>query len=101
MNAIVNNLYPVPNHGSSALKLAAGSTPVSFGDFDSGTRYVLLDITGGDAIVTFDGSAPASGNGHVLKKGQIYTWSKQAAQAARFVQSTSTKANIYASQFTN
>ena len=51
--------------------------------------------------MTFDGSAPTTSNGHKLFAGRSYTFSKEAAVKAKFIQAGGTPAKIHASQFTN
>lgn len=36
------------------------------------TNLVFVDIQDNDVYVTFDGSTPASGNGHILSSGRDY-----------------------------
>ena len=69
--------------------------------FNSLTRYIVLDVQLADVRVTYDGSAPTSTNGHILFAGRSYTWSKQAAVAAKFIRDGSVSASIHASEFTD
>ena len=74
-NSFVTNLYPKPTPGA--------------------TDQVS------DVRVTYDDSAPTSTNGHILFAGRSYTWSKQAATAAKFIEDSTVTATIHASEFTD
>ncbi len=69
--------------------------------FDSGTKYIAMDVQNADVFVTFDTSAPTTSNGHKLFAGRSYTFSTDAAVKAKFIQAGGTSAIIHASQFTN
>ena len=101
-NSFVTNLYPKPTSGVSDQTLAVADSAVQFGTaFNSLTRYIVLDVQLADVRVTYDGSAPTSTNGHILFAGRSYTWSKQAAVAAKFIRDGSVSASIQASEFTD
>ena len=103
-NSYVTNLYPKPTPGITDQTLTVDATAggVQFGTaFNSLTRYIVLDVQGADVRVTYDDSAPTTSNGHILFAGRSYTWSKQAAAAAKFIQDGSTDATIHASEFTD
>jgi len=101
-NSYVTNLYPKPTPGVADQTLTVSSSVVQFGTaFNSLTRYIVLDVQGADVRVTYDDSAPTTSNGHILFAGRSYTWSKQAAAAAKFIQDGSTDATIHASEFTD
>ena len=101
-NSFVTNLYPKPTSGVSDQTLAVADAAVQFGTaFNSLTRYIVLDVQLADVRVTYDGSAPTSTNGHILFAGRSYTWSKQAAVAAKFIRDGSVSASIHASEFTD
>ena len=51
-------------------------------------------------LVTFDGSAPTSTNGHLMQAFTSYTWDVETAKAAKFIRQGSTSATIHASEFT-
>lgn len=81
--------------------LAVTSTATStFSLFNSLTECVVLDIQGGNVYCTFDGNTPSSTMGHILYVGASFTWSKAAAQQAKFVATTTTSTQIYSSEFT-
>jgi len=98
------NLYPKPN-GTKAdqlLSVAGSAVQLVTTTWDITTYYIVLDVQGADIRCTFDGSAPTSSNGHVLKKDTSYTWSTQTARAAKFISADgATQAYIMASQFTD
>jgi len=103
-NSYVSNLYPKPTPGVTDQTLTVDATVggVQFGTaFNSLTRYIVLDVQGADVRVTYDDSAPTTTNGHILYAGRSYTWSKQAAAAAKFIRNGGTSASIHASEFTD
>jgi hypothetical protein len=103
-NSYVTNLYPKPTPGVTDQTLTVDATAggVQFGTaFNSLTRYIVLDVQGADVRVTYDDSAPTTTNGHILFAGRSYTWSKQAAAAAKFIRDGGTDATIHASEFTD
>jgi hypothetical protein len=103
-NSYVTNLYPKPTPGVTDQTLTVDATAggVQFGTaFNSLTRYIVLDVQGADVRVTYDDSAPTTSNGHILFAGRSYTWSKQAASAAKFIRDGGTDATIHASEFTD
>ena len=103
-NSYVTNLYPKPTPGVADQTLTVDDTAggVKFGTaFNSLTRYIVLDVQGADVRVTYDDSAPTTSNGHILFAGRSYTWSKQAAAAAKFIRDGGTDATIHASEFTD
>ena len=108
-NSSVVNLYPVPND-QATVKQASIAIPVSgsgavsfttlFGALHENTKYVVLDVHDSDAFVNYFTTA-TSANGHRLYAGRSYTWSKEAAEGASFVNSSgSTAGRIVASEFT-
>ena len=102
-NSRTTNLYPVPTPGATDQTLTVDSTAggVQFSAFNSLTRYVVLDVQVADVRVTYDGSAPTTTNGHILFAGRSYTWAKKTAEAAKFIEDTTTDATIHASEFTD
>jgi hypothetical protein len=101
-NSYVTNLYPKPTPGVTDQTLTVSTSVVQFGTaFNSLTRYIVLDVQGADVRVTYDDSAPTTSNGHILYAGRSYTWSKQAAAAAKFIRDGGTDATIHASEFTD
>ena len=101
-NSYVTNLYPKQTPGVADQTLTVSSSVVQFGTaFNSLTRYIVLDVQGADVRVTYDDSAPTTSNGHILFAGRSYTWSKQAAAAAKFIRDGGTDATIHASEFTD
>mgnify|MGYP003117790607 CR=1 FL=1 len=102
-NSFVTNLYPKPTPGATDQTLSVDDTAggKQFAAFNSLTKYVVLDVQVSDVRVTYDDSAPTSTNGHILYAGRSYTWSKQAATAAKFIEDSTVTATIHASEFTD
>ena len=102
-NSFVTNLYPKPTPGATDQTLSVDDTAggKQFSAFNSLTTYVVLDVQVSDVRVTYDDSAPTSTNGHILFAGRSYTWSKQAATAAKFIEDSTVTATIHASEFTD
>ena len=111
-NSFVTNLYPIPSGTGNDHRLTVDATAggVQFSQsskddntdaFDSLTKYIAFDVQDADVFMTFDGSAPTTSNGHKLFAGRSYTFSKEAAVKAKFIQAGGTSAKIHASQFTN
>lgn len=63
---------------------------------DSASQNVLVSVYGADVMVTFDGTDPASNNGHPFYDGDREVWSKQAWTKARFIRKASTDAVVHA-----
>ena len=105
MNSRTTNLYPTPTSGVAAMKmLTVSSSVVQLTDsytFDTLTRYIVLDVQDADVYVTYTGETPSASVGHKLYAGRSYTWSKKAAEAAKFLRTGSTDAVIAATQFTD
>jgi hypothetical protein len=103
MNAYITNLYPKPTSGAADQRLTVDATSggVQFSAFADLTRYVVLDVQDADVMVTFDGSAPTSTNGHRLYAGSNFTWSKAAATAAKLIRQGGTSGVVHASEFTD
>ncbi len=100
-------IYPRPASGLTDERLTVSSTAggVQFSSLSAWavnglTRMVVLDVQTADVMVTFDGSAPTTTNGHRLYAGQNYTWSYETAAAAKFIRATGTDGVIHASPFT-
>ncbi|MGA1375871.1 MAG: hypothetical protein ACO32S_04565 [Steroidobacteraceae bacterium] len=96
------NLYPKPNGTKADERLTVSTTAVQFATtFDITTNYVLVDVQDADVMVTFDGSTPTATNGHRYNSGAREYWSRQKAQAAKFIRQAGTDAAVQASQFTD
>tara|TARA_R110000868_G_scaffold309695_1_gene570954 strand:- start:475 stop:804 length:330 start_codon:yes stop_codon:yes gene_type:complete len=103
---IQNPLFPLPAYDSAGAaiadqRLTVDSTAggVQFSAFNAITQVVVLDIQGADIMVTFDGSAPTTTNGHRLYDGDHYTWSKATATAAKMIRQAGVSASVQASEF--
>ena len=106
----INNIYPKPGIkngvvlSGSALTVDATAGGVQFAAalFSQNDQFVLvdLDIQLADVYVTYDGTTPAIGNGHILKQNTYLTWPRARAQVAKFLRVTGTSATIYASPST-
>jgi hypothetical protein len=100
-----NNLYPKPGIFNGTYLLGsnlvvdatAGGVQIASSFFTQNDQFVLvfLDIQTANVWVTFDGSTPASGNGHLLVAGEKYFWPRSKAQAAKFLRSTGTSGSVY------
>jgi len=97
------NLYPKPTTGvTTGERLVVDGTTKSFATvYNGNTRYVTLDVVDADVYVTFHGQTPSATVGHRLYAGRSYTWSVEAARAAKFTRATTTSAAIWASEFTD
>ena len=104
MNYGIGNVLLKPTWSGSAVVAAQAKTvtstaAVQFTTFNSRTDGVVFDVQVANVWVTFDGTTPASGTAHILAQGTQYTWSKAAAEQAKFVATTTTNAILYASEF--
>lgn len=97
----VPELFPIPTPGVADQRLTVDATAggVQFSAFDAKTKYVVLDVQTADVMVTFDGSAPTTTNGHLLYVGDHRQWNKVTAAAAKFIRAGSTSGVIHASEF--
>ena len=104
MSYNLRNLFQTPTYVAGVAvadqRLSVADTAVPFATaFNAATDTVLLDVQTADVMVTFDGTAPTTTNGHRLYAGQAFTWGKSAAQRANFIRATGTSAVIHASEF--
>jgi len=104
-NSFVTNLYPKPTANTTMERLqvtaATSETGNAFSTTYQGvTKYIVLDVQDADVLVNYNGD-PTSDLGHRLYAGRSYTWSKQAAQSAKFIKAGTTAANIHATEFTD
>jgi len=88
MNGLITNLQQKPLKGNDGLRTYILNYDVAL-SFSSGaifpeTKSFLLDVRGGDGIMTIDGSFPSVTNGHRLIDGKAYTISKAVGDAAKF-----------------
>lgn len=109
--SVTNPLYLKPSFkmvsgtstAVSGQQLVVTSTATStFTTFDPVTSAVGVDFsgaTGAAVYCTFDGQTPSSTKGHQLVAGEKYTWSKAAAQAAKFVATSTANVTIWASEY--
>jgi hypothetical protein len=102
MNTKVGNLYPNKPIGTDQ-RLTVDSTAggVQLSAFDASADYVVWDVQTADVMVTFDGSAPTTTNGHQLRVGQCGTWSVATATAMKAIRLTGTSGVIHATTFTD
>ena len=105
-NYNIRNIFQNPTKSGGTAIAAQALTVTStatkqFAAFNQNTDTVFLDVQTANVWVTFDGTTPASGNGHILTPtlGYALQWSAAAATAAKFVATTTTNAVIYASEF--
>lgn len=96
------NFYPKPNGTKADERLTVSSAVVQFATtFDITTQYIPFDVQNADVMITYDGSTPSATNGHRLYAGTNGVWSRQTAQAAKFIRFGSTDGVVHASQFTD
>jgi hypothetical protein len=102
MNTKVGNLYPNKPIGTDQ-RLTVDSTAggVQLSAFDDGADYVAWDVQDADIMVTFDGSAPTTSNGHRLRVGQCGTWSIPWATAMKAIRQGGTSGVIHATAATD
>tara|TARA_R110000782_G_scaffold228814_1_gene315268 strand:+ start:29 stop:340 length:312 start_codon:yes stop_codon:yes gene_type:complete len=101
MNSRTSNLYIGNiNPGATSERLSATtSSAVSLAALYADTDYVVIDVQTNNVLVTFDGTAATSTNGHLLVKDQgLIVLTKNAAAGASFIGSGGT-AIVYAEQF--
>lgn len=94
--ANINNLYTKPARNSSGLiagqRLTVDNTAggVSLTAItDANVITVEIQVLTNDVYCTFDGTTPSSSNGFLLYVGQVFTWSKDRANTAKFIRVTS------------
>lgn len=99
--------YPKPSWAhSGGVSTAVASQAITvtstatkqFAAFNDITDFVMLDIQGGDVLLTVDSATPAANTAHLLYNRTNYTWSKAMALAAKFVANTTTNVVIVASE---
>ena len=101
----INNLYPKPGIFNGTYLLGSALTvDATAGGVQSASTFstqndqftlVFLDVQTANVYVTFDGSTPAAGNGHLLVAGEKYFWPRSKAQAAKFIRATGTSGLVY------
>jgi hypothetical protein len=96
-----NILYLVPTPGATdeRLAVATGAVSLASSSWNANTRAIMLDVQTANVMMTIDGSAPTSTNGHDLIAGEKYTLHRETAKAARFIQKTGA-AVVHASELT-
>jgi len=69
---------------------------------NAGTTHVFWKLSGGDAIMTMDGSAPVSSplHGFIVTSGSDAVWAKETAAAAKFIRKDSTDCVISIQELT-
>lgn len=105
MTVNINNIYPRPSTGVSATivpqltKTVTSTAAVQFTGINTQSDLVFFDIQGGDVMVTFDNSTPATGSsGNRLIVGTNYTWRRGTFSVAKFL-AVGTTAFISAQEF--
>lgn len=99
----VPELHPIPTPGATDQRLTVDSTAagVQFVDsYNSKSKFVIVDVQDADVMMTIDGSAPTSSNGHRLNVGEKYEWSLQWVRAAKFIRQGSTSGTLHLSEVT-
>lgn len=94
---------PVPNLDKPMQRITLNDTAQALeaGEFafDARTEQVLVQVQGGDAVFSMDGTAPAASAGvatagFILQDGSSQLWAKEAAQKARFVRLVATASPV-------
>jgi hypothetical protein len=95
------NLYPKPAAGVAMQEIAVSTSAVSLTAFTGATTYyVEVQAKLNSVYYTTDGSTPSATNGHILASGERVVWSRQRANAAKFLQNSGA-ARIVASPLTD
>ena len=96
----VSQVDYIPNGTEADQRLTVDATVggVALAAFDPDTTHVLVDFQTDSAMVTLDGSAPTTTNGHQYDVGEREVWPVALATAAKFIRLTSTSAAVHASQ---
>lgn len=105
MSYDLNNLYPKPAFDNANSPIADQRLTVdSTAGGVQGTPYteasvtlVDLDVQDADVMVTFDGSAPTTTNGHRLYVGVAVTWAVSRFNNAKFIRQGATSGIVHAS----
>ena len=104
MNSITRPLYPLPawanNSAVPGQLLTVTSTAVVqlTTPLNRITDLVMFDVQLASVWATVDGSTPSTNAGHVLAAGTAYTWSAGMMNAAKFVATGTTNAEIWVSE---
>ena len=94
-----SNLAPNGTQADQRLTVDATAGGVQFAAFHADTTHVFWTSEDAECRVTFDDSAPATTNGHVISSGSSGIWSVAQASAAKFIRTGGVSAVIHASQF--
>lgn len=96
-----NQLYLVPTPGATdeRLAVATGAVQLAYASWSEKTKCIMLDIQTANVMMTIDGSTPTATNGHDLIAGEKYTFHRDLAKAAQFIQKTGA-AVVHASELT-
>jgi hypothetical protein len=105
MSYNLNNIYTKPAYDNANAAIADQRLTVDatvgglqFTPYtQTSVALVDLDVQDADVMVTFDGSAPTSTNGHRLYVGSSYTWAVARFNAAKLIRQGATSAAIQAS----
>ena len=100
---LVSNLECMikPTDGAADQQLTVDNTVQEFAAFDhEKTRFVVVTVDTAAVRVTFDGSDPTATDGHVLPAGYEAVWSRQRAQAAKFIRDTGSDGYVQGSEMT-
>jgi len=89
---VTANLIPVSGVSDRAVTAGAVAGPLIVAALNENTQVVYWTLTGANARVTFDGSAPTASNGHQYANGASGEWSPIRAQAARIIREAGTDA---------
>lgn len=101
----INNLYTKPARDNTnaliagkSLTVDATAGGVQFAPYlNTQCLTVELDLQTAAVWVTFDGTTPSSTNGHSINPGQVFTWSTDRFNTAKFIRQTATSGFMFAS----
>jgi hypothetical protein len=98
MKVSLVQMKPSGTQADQRLTVADAAGGVQFAKFYTQTTDVFWTCEAAQCRVTFDGSAPTTTNGHIIEIGDNGIWSKELAEAAKFIRTGSVSAVIHASQ---
>lgn len=98
----LNFVYPKTASGLSDERLTVSTTAVPLTSIATWAanglcRIVFLDVQTNDVMMTMDGSAPTSSNGHLLKATEKYYFNFETASKLQFIRAGGADGVIHAS----
>ena len=96
----VNLDYMLKPIAEAMQDVTVDDTVKQLGALPGDTAAVFVSVDTQPIIVTFDGTDPAAGNGHVYAAGATGTWSKELALAAKITRQGGSDGHLCASPLT-